>query len=125
MGGLSGPAVRRLLCAWFIQVTAQALGAPHWDGRRNYLCHDAIEFSLPERCDCRKGLLIFDNPRLAETISQGIAAYLIDHNLEIFGTCWQRPCPISKEKKEMTKVKDRLIVALDFSYGERGQGPCS
>ena len=32
-----------------------------------------------------------------------------------------RPCPISKEKKEMTKVQDRLIVALDFPTGQEAR----
>ena len=32
-----------------------------------------------------------------------------------------RPCPISKEKKEITKVQDRLIVALDFPTGQEAR----
>lgn len=43
---------------------------------------DAIEFFLAGASAIAVGTANFDNPRLAEPISQGIAAYLIDHNLE-------------------------------------------
>lgn len=81
MGGLSGPAVRPVAVRMVYQV-AQAVKVP-LIGMGGITCAaDAIEFFLAGASAIAVGTANFDNPRLAETISQGIAAYLIDHNLE-------------------------------------------
>ena len=81
MGGLSGPAVRPVAVRMVYQV-AQAVKVP-LIGMGGITCAaDAIEFFLAGASAIAVGTANFDNPRLAETISQGIAAYLIDHNLK-------------------------------------------
>lgn len=81
MGGLSGPAVRPVAVRMVYQV-AQAVKVP-LIGMGGITCAaDAIEFFLAGASAIAIGTANFDNPRLAETISQGIAAYLIDHNLK-------------------------------------------
>ena len=80
MGGLSGPAVRPVAVRMVYQV-AQAVHIPII-GMGGIMCAaDAVEFMLAGASAIAVGTGNFCDPRLAETISQGIIEYMDAHGI--------------------------------------------
>jgi dihydroorotate dehydrogenase (NAD+) catalytic subunit len=81
MGGLSGPAVRPIAVRMVYQV-AQAVNVP-LIGMGGITCwQDAIEFFLAGASAVAVGTANFQDPRLAGTLSEGIASYLEENHIK-------------------------------------------
>jgi len=83
MGGLSGPAVRPVAVRMVYQV-AQKVNVPIIGMGGIMNAEDAIEFFLAGASAVAVGTANFCDPRLAETICQGMLSYLDRHDLKIF-----------------------------------------
>ncbi len=81
MGGLSGPAVRPVAVRMVYQV-AQAVRIPIIGMGGIASWEDAIEFFLAGASAVAVGTANFQDPRLAQTISEGIASYLIENHFD-------------------------------------------
>ena len=81
MGGLSGPAVRPVAVRMVYQV-AQKVNVPIIGMGGIMNAEDAIEFFLAGASAVAVGTANFCDPRLAETISQGMLSYLDRHGFK-------------------------------------------
>ena len=81
MGGLSGPAVRPVAVRMVYQV-AQKVNVPIIGMGGIMNAEDAIEFFLAGASAVAVGTANFCDPRLAETISQGMLSYLDRHEFK-------------------------------------------
>ena len=99
MGGLSGPAVRPVAVRMVYQV-AQKVSIPIV-GMGGIMCaEDALEFILAGASAIAVGTANFRDPRLAQTISQGILHYMDAHGVAKLQDIVGKALPSGKIKKK-------------------------
>ena len=115
-GGVSGPAIRPVALR-FVYEARQAVGVPIVGIGGIASTEDALQFLLAGAAAVQVGTATFREPRTAETITGGLAAYARDHGLaslqEIVGAAQPAPPGSAAEVDVEDVAVGQRMVAPD------------